>query len=112
MPPLGLFFSLLIAFFSFFVPLFLIHSCFYPCVLNRLRDENKSARWHAFRSYSEAKHGYLGKGNRKPHPACIEKGVRAVFPDPDGQYVGFRPAANMVQQAALEEVETSGPTDN
>jgi hypothetical protein len=79
---------------------------------NRLRGENKSARWHAFSDYSRSKNGYLGKGNRKPHPVCIENGVRAMFPDPDGHYIGFRPAANRTQRTAQNAVNMGNPNEH
>lgn len=34
--------------------------------------------------------GYQGKGVRTPLPACVVQGVRSVFPDEDGAYMGYR----------------------
>ena len=35
-------------------------------------------------------YGYLGRHNRVPLHSCIMHKTRATFPDPDGNYVGFR----------------------
>jgi hypothetical protein len=52
---------------------------------------NKSYRFAAYRTYARVKFGYLGKGNRKPLPICVTKGIRDNFPDPQCAYVGFQP---------------------
>ena len=35
-------------------------------------------------------HGYLGKGNRKQLPACVQGEIRDSFPSKDGLYTGFK----------------------
>ena len=32
----------------------------------------------------------MGKGNRERLPTCCEKGIREIYPDPDGSYMGYR----------------------
>ena len=34
--------------------------------------------------------GYLGKHNRVPLPSCVMKEIRRAYPDPDGDYKGFK----------------------
>jgi len=55
---------------------------------------NKTSRFAAYSMYARVKLGFLGKGNRKPLPACVTNGIRANFPDPSNTYVGFVPSAS------------------
>jgi hypothetical protein len=36
--------------------------------------------------------GPTGAGNRVELPACVLSGIRSMFPDADGQYMGHRDA--------------------
>ena len=52
---------------------------------------NNLCRKFCYRQFSQIVDGFLGQGNRKKLPACIEKNVRRVFPNENGaQYMGFR----------------------
>ena len=36
-------------------------------------------------------HGELGRGNRRPLPACLVDFIRDIFPNEEGEaYVGYR----------------------
>lgn len=64
--------------------------------------DHASYRFHAYRSYINFMHGYLGRGNRRVIPACLVAYIRAHWPDPDDQYVGYKP----VEDADEEEIPT------
>ena len=51
---------------------------------------NNLIRKHCYRLFIEAHHGYLGQGNRKKIPCCILRGIRTLYPDPNGSYMGHR----------------------
>jgi hypothetical protein len=51
---------------------------------------NKEYRHHAYRNYIEYMHGYLGRGRRKVIPACVVSFIRRKWPDPLGQYTGYK----------------------
>ncbi|XP_077320610.1 P2X purinoceptor 7-like [Lithobates pipiens] len=53
-------------------------------------DDNRNLRKTSYKAFTAWIHGYLGKGNRRPIPSCAVHAVRAAFPDPDGEYVGFK----------------------
>ena len=55
-------------------------------VRNRMR-RNRAYHFCAYRLY-----GYLGSGNRKKFPRCIEEGVRCLFPAYNGLHVGYQDA--------------------
>lgn len=38
----------------------------------------------------------LGKGNRVVTPSCVVKKIRDKWPEPSGDYTGFRPSQNMI----------------
>ncbi|XP_063959319.1 uncharacterized protein LOC135154986 [Lytechinus pictus] len=50
---------------------------------------NESYRFAAYRIWSDYLHGYMGKGVRRPLPACVVTRVRQEFPEETGVYVGF-----------------------
>ena len=52
---------------------------------------NKEKRFFSYKQFSYILHGHLGKGNRKELPKCVVEGVRALYPDEKGQYVGYKP---------------------
>ncbi|XP_063959126.1 P2X purinoceptor 7-like [Lytechinus pictus] len=51
--------------------------------------ENQSYRFAAYRLWSDYVHGSMGKGVRRPLPACVVTRVRQEFPEETGVYVGF-----------------------
>lgn len=51
---------------------------------------NINYRFFAYRSYINFVHGYLGKRQRRVIPACVVNYIRRLWPDPSGEYVGFR----------------------
>lgn len=45
-----------------------------------------------YRQMSHILNGHLGRGNRKPHTECVKQGIRDIFADPNGQFMGHRDA--------------------
>jgi hypothetical protein len=50
---------------------------------------NATMRFHLYYAFTYAKFGHLGAGHRIPLPTCARDKIRAMYPDPDGNYVGF-----------------------
>ena len=69
------------------------HSLKY-CGAGKTDSENgevaKAHRYAMYREYTAYKHGYLGKGNHIQPLACVVKGIRAYFPDPNEVYRGYK----------------------
>ena len=68
---------------------------------DELRPENK--RFQLYRMIFQYMHGYAGKGVRIRLPDCCVKYVRSLYPDPNGEYTGFKEASVV----ALERVRRS-----
>lgn len=56
------------------------------------REDNstRSFRKAAYRQFILARHGHLGKGNRRVCPSCIVLKIRENFPSVTGVYMGYR----------------------
>ena len=56
------------------------------------REENspRSFRKAAYRQFILARHGHLGKGNRRVCPSCVVLKIRQRYPSLTGLYMGFR----------------------
>ena len=50
-----------------------------------------SMRKAAYQQFVLWKHGRLGRGNRRILPSCVLKMVLKSYPDPNYQYMGFKP---------------------
>ena len=44
----------------------------------------------AYRQFTMWKYGKLGRGNRRPNPACVVRLIRKAYPSSDDQYMGFK----------------------
>ncbi|XP_045925772.1 P2X purinoceptor 7 isoform X1 [Micropterus dolomieu] len=60
----------------------------------RRRTEEERYKHLAYRSFVSWCWGYLGRSVRVVIPSCVVLRIRQQFPDPEGQYVGFRPPLN------------------
>ena len=47
-------------------------------------------RKQAYRQYILWTFGNLGEGDRRIIPSCVVNSIRAIYPSPDGVYMGFR----------------------
>ncbi|XP_068098384.1 uncharacterized protein [Hyperolius riggenbachi] len=68
--------------------LFLTHG--YNAITLADKDRNRRLRKSIYRAFTGWVHGYLGRGERRPIPSCVVNKVRQAFPDPEGQYAGFK----------------------
>ena len=50
---------------------------------------NSKMRKALYRAFTYLKFGHLGKGNRIPISPCVAKKIREMYPDADGNYIGF-----------------------
>ena len=50
---------------------------------------NNVARKKLYGEASYLLEGPLGSGNRKPLPPCVVAGIRAYFPSPNNEYMGY-----------------------
>ena len=56
------------------------------------REDNstRALRKAAYRQFILARHGHLGKGNRRVCPSCVVLKIRKRFPSITGIYMGYR----------------------
>jgi len=67
------------------------------CIRNRadIRNDHednstRAFRKAAYRQFILARHGHLGKGNRRVCPSCVVLRIRESFPSVTGIYMGYR----------------------
>ena len=67
------------------------------CIRNRADIRNdqednstRAFRKAAYRQFILARHGHLGKGNRRVCPSCVVLKIREHFPSVTGIYMGYR----------------------
>jgi hypothetical protein len=62
------------------------------CEVNeKMGKNNKEMRFILYKHMSRVLFGYLGRGNRKPLPACVVREIHDHYPKPDNEkYVGFQ----------------------
>lgn len=53
-------------------------------------EQQSCLRFGCYRLASNLLYGYLGSGNRRALPVCVENFIKQTFPDPQGFYVGFK----------------------
>ena len=44
----------------------------------------------AYGQFTMWKYGRLGKGNRRPNPACVVRMIREAYPSPTNAYMGYK----------------------
>ncbi len=56
------------------------------------REDNstRAFRKAAYRQFILARHGHLGKGNRRVCPSCVVLEIRKRYPSVTGEYMGYR----------------------
>ena len=60
-------------------------------IRNDMEDNSRRAFRKAFyRQFILARHGHLGRGNRRLCPSCVVLKIRARFPSVTGVYMGYR----------------------
>lgn len=67
------------------------------------RMKPSECRYHAYSSYINFIHGFLGPKNRRVIPACIVTHIRTSWPDPESNYTGFRAADDDEQQRVFND---------
>lgn len=62
------------------------------CDIRNDREDNstRAFRKAAYRQFILARHGYLGKGNRRVCPSCVVLKIRQRYPSVTGVYMGYR----------------------
>ncbi|XP_071974777.1 kelch repeat and BTB domain-containing protein 4 isoform X3 [Engystomops pustulosus] len=54
------------------------------------RSQHRYLRVAGYRKFTNIIHGFLGKGRGISVPACVVRKIRQTYPDPSGQYTGFK----------------------
>jgi hypothetical protein len=50
---------------------------------------NDKMRKALYKTFTYLKFGHLGQSTRIPIPSCVVSKIRKMFPEPDGNYIGF-----------------------
>ncbi len=61
--------------------------------------EKNQIRFHAYKLYTQLRHGVLHRFDYRPLPMCVRSETTDNWPDPNHNYIGFQSAIN---QAAEE----------
>ena len=51
---------------------------------------NKKIQFHLYKGYIAARYGKLGRYNCTPPPSCVKNGIKKLYPEPSGEYVGYK----------------------
>ena len=68
--------------------------------------ENKERRKSMYRMFTYLKYGHLGRGVRIPIPECVLTKIQEIYPDPDGEYMGFKESATTEGQETTTSTAT------
>jgi hypothetical protein len=52
--------------------------------------KNNIVRKEGYKCFVRMHYGHLGVGNRQEIPACVLNHIRALYPDDNGAYMGFK----------------------
>ena len=77
-----------------------------PNKMLRERVENRERRKSMYRMFTYLKYGHLGRGVRIPIPECVLTKIKEIYPDPDGEYMGFKES----EASEVQETTTSTAT--
>jgi hypothetical protein len=55
-----------------------------------VKERLSQNRKKCFRYAAKLVWGYLGKNCCREHYGCVKIGVRSMYPDPDGKYMGVK----------------------
>ena len=74
---------------------------------NGNRVENGAMRKAIYRMFTYIKFGHLGRGQRIPIPVCVLREIRNMYPERDGDYMGFKEAPEIGGDAEREDPPAS-----
>ena len=61
----------------------------YKSDLDYADEINRACRKHAFKAMAYIRHGHLGRGIRVQHSKCVVCGIREMWIDRKGNFVGY-----------------------
>ena len=50
---------------------------------------NKTIRHFLYKQYTMIRYGVIGRGKHVKLPSCVKKKIKGIYPDPNGDYIGF-----------------------
>lgn len=62
------------------------------CTKKARKQNNRLTRFLLYRHATKFIHGPLPKGERRKLPPCVMKHIMEAYPDPNGEYTGFKEA--------------------